>query len=165
MYLLDKKNSVIKGDINLKNLFSRSPGAFYMKGDFNKITSNYSDLTKLLPNILGKKLPTSLQKFGQFTFVGNTELSQKYINANFVMNTALGIIESDLQMTDIDAIDNAKYKGNVILDGFNIGALLNRKDIGKVSLNLSIDGKGFTQKLLNTTFHLSLSPSVSESES
>ena len=152
LYLLDKKNSVIKGDINLKNLFSRSPGAFYMKGDFNKITSNYSDLTKLLPNILGKKLPSSLQKFGQFTFVGNTELSQKYINANFLMNTALGIIESDLQMTDIDAIDNAKYKGNVILDGFNVGALLNRKDIGKVSLNLSIDGKGFTQKLLNTTF-------------
>ncbi|MGL2964389.1 translocation/assembly module TamB domain-containing protein [Flavobacterium sp. RSB2_4_14] len=152
LFLKDNNNSIIKGDVNFKNLFPRSPGTFFMKGEFDKITSNYNDLTKLLPNILGKKLPSSLQKFGQFTFVGKTELTQKYINADFVMNTALGIIESDIAMSDIDNIDNAKYKGNVILDDFNVGSLLNRKDVGKVSLNLDIDGKGFTQKLLNTTF-------------
>lgn len=152
LFLKDNNNSVIKGDVNFKNLFPRSPGTFFMKGEFDRITSNYQDLTQLLPNILGKKLPSSLQKFGQFTFVGSTELTQTYINANFVMNTALGLIESDLNMQDIDNIDNAKYIGNVILDDFNIGSLLNRKDVGKVSLNIDIDGKGFTQKLLDTKF-------------
>ena len=152
LFLKDNNNSIIKGDVNFKNLFPRSPGTFFMKGEFDKITSNYSDLTKLLPNILGKKLPSSLQKFGQFTFVGKTELTQKYINASFVMNTACGIIESDLAMSDIDNIDNAKYKGNIILDNFNVGVFLNRKDVGKVSLNLDVDGQGFTQKLLNTSF-------------
>lgn len=152
LYLKDDKNSIIKGDVNFKNLFPRSPGAFYMKGDFDKITSNYTDLTKLLPNILGKKLPTSLQKLGQFYFVGKAEVTQKYINADFVMNTALGIVESDLYMTDIDNIDNAQYNGYVILDNFDVGSMINDRSIGRVSLDLDVDGKGFTQKYLNTSF-------------
>ena len=152
LYLVDNKNSIIKGDINFKNLFPRSPGSFYMKGDFNKIASNYKDLTRLLPNILGKKLPSSLQKLGQFTYTGNVEVTQTYIKTNFVMNTALGIVESDLMMSNLNNIDNANYKGNIILDGFDVGALINDKAIGKVSLNLDVDGKGFTRKYLNTTF-------------
>lgn len=152
LYLKDYKFSTIRGDVNFKNLFPRSPGRFYMKGNFKRITSNYVDLTKLLPNILGKKLPTSLKKLGQFNFAGKVEVTQQYINADFVMNTALGMIESDLHMSDINNIDNAKYNGNIILDGFDVGAMINDKTIGKVSMNLDVDGKGFTQKYLNTTF-------------
>ena len=152
LYLNDYKFSTIKGDINFKNLFPKSSGKFYMKGNLKRISSNYADLTKLLPNILGKKLPTSLQKLGQFDFVGKVEVTQKYINADFVMNTALGIIESDLHMSDIDNIDNAKYNGNIILDHFDVGAMLNDKTIGKVTINLDVEGKGFTKKYINTSF-------------
>lgn len=152
MDLKDYKFSTIKGDVNFKNLFPRAPGKFYMKGDFKRITSNYTDLTKLLPNILGKKLPTSIQKLGQFNFVGEMEVTQQYINADFVMNTALGIIESDLHMSDINNIDNAKYNGTIILDNFDVGDLINDKTIGKVSMNLDVYGKGFTQKYINTSF-------------
>lgn len=152
MNLRDYKFSTIKGDVNFKNLFPRSPGKFYMKGYFKKVTSNYVDLTKLLPNILGKKLPTSLQKLGQFNFAGKLEVTQQYFNADFVMKTALGIIESDLHMSDLNNIDNAKYNGNIILEGFDVGALINNKAIGKVSMNLDVEGKGFTQKYINTSF-------------
>lgn len=152
LYLNDYKFSTIKGDINFKNLFPKSPGKFYMKGNLKRISSNYVDLTKLLPNILGKKLPTSLQKLGQFDFVGKVEVTQKIINADFVMNTALGIIESDLHMSDIDNIDNAKYNGNIILDHFDVGAMLNDRTIGKATVNLDVEGKGFTKKYINTSF-------------
>jgi hypothetical protein len=152
LFLRDNKNSVIKGDVNFKNLFPRSPGKFYMKGDFVKISSNYNNLTKLLPNILGKKLPSSLMKLGNFNFTGKVEVTQQYINADFVMNTVLGIVESDLLISDLQNIDNAKYQGTIIFDNFDIGTFLNRKDFGKTSLNLDIYGQGFTQKYLNTTF-------------
>lgn len=152
LYLKDYKFSTIRGDANFKNLFPRSPGKFYMKGNFKRISSNYEDLTKLLPNILGKKLPTSLSKLGQFNFAGDVEVTQEYINSDFVMNTALGIIESDLHISDLQNIDNAKYYGNIILDGFDVGAMINDKDIGKVSMNLDVDGQGFNQKYVNTSF-------------
>ena len=152
MDLKDYKFSTIKGDVNFKNMFPRAPGKFYMKGKFSRIASNYVDLTKLLPNILGKKLPTTLQKLGQFNFAGKVEVTQQFINADFVMNTALGIIESDLHISDLNNIDNAKYNGNIILDNFDVGDLINDKTIGKVSMNLDVDGKGFTQKYINTSF-------------
>ena len=152
MYLQDRKNSIIKGDVNFRNLFPRAPGAFYMKGDFKKISSNYNDLTKLLPNILGKKLPSSLAKLGQFTYAGKAEVTQKYINTDFIMSTALGIVESDLHMSNLNNIDNAQYKGNIILDAFDVGSMINDNDIGKVTLNVDVEGKGFTRKYLNTSF-------------
>ena len=68
------------------------------------------------------------------------------------MSTALGNIQSKLSMSNIDNIDNAQYKGNIILEEFNVGAFLGRKDVEKVTLNIDVDGKGFTQKNLNTAF-------------
>jgi len=152
MRLTDDKNSQIIGDVNFKNLLGKNDQHFYMKGNFDKVSSNYENLVRLLPNVLGKKLPSSLKKIGQFDLHGKTEITQKRIAADFYMATALGNIQSDLVMTDIDNIDNAFYKGNIILEEFNIGSFLNRKDLGKVTLNIDVDGKGFVQKNLNTTF-------------
>ncbi|HSM63427.1 MAG TPA: hypothetical protein VK833_05765, partial [Gillisia sp.] len=42
------------------------------------------------------------------------------------------------------------YKGNLVFNQFNIGRLLDNKDLGKTSLNLNINGSGFTQESLNT---------------
>ncbi|PWA04071.1 translocation/assembly module TamB domain-containing protein [Flavobacterium psychrotolerans] len=152
MRLIDNKNSQIIGDVNFKNLFGNKEQYFYMKGNFDKVSSNYENLVVLLPNILGKKLPTSLKKLGQFSLSGKTEITTTSIDADFYMSTALGNIQSNLVMTNIDNIDNATYKGNIILEEFNIGSFLNKKDLRKVTLNLDVDGKGFKQKNLNTTF-------------
>ncbi len=35
-----------------------------MKGNFDRITSNYEDLKSILPRILGKNLPSVLDKLG-----------------------------------------------------------------------------------------------------
>src|SRR5690606_23761630 len=66
--------------------------------------------------------------------------------------TSLGRIKSKLKMFNIDDIDNASYVGNVIFDNFNVGRFLDKKDLGIVSLNINVDGKGFTEKNLNTAF-------------
>ena len=148
--LVDDKNSQIIGDVNFRNLFGKKGQNFYMKGDFKKVSSNYNNLTALLPNILGKKLPSTLSKLGQFNLVGNAEITTTAIDADFYMETALGNIQSVLAMTNINTIDNASYTGYVLLDDFDIGNLLDRKDLGKVSLDIDVDGKGFTEKYLNT---------------
>lgn len=152
MNLTDSKNTQIIGNVNFKNLFGASNQFFYMKGDFSKVASNYDNLVKLLPNVLGTKLPTSLKKIGQFNIRGKSEITAKTIIADFYMTTALGNIQSNLDMSNIDNIDQANYKGNIILEEFNIGAFLGKKDVEKVSLNIDVDGKGFKQKFLNTAF-------------
>ena len=150
--LIDQNNSQIIGNVNFKNLFGTKEQKFYMKGNFNKISSNYKNLTTILPNILGKKLPSSLSKLGQFNLRGKTEITTSTIDADFYMTTSLGNIQSKLKMTSIDDIDNAVYSGNVILEQFKIGKLLSKKDLGMVTLNLDVDGRGFKVANLNTSF-------------
>ncbi len=149
--LIDSKNSQIIGYINFKNLFPKKEQRFYMNGKFDKLSSTYDDLVTLLPNVLGKRLPSNLKKLGVFTIVGDTQLTQSVIDANFSMTTVLGNVKSDLSMKNIDFIDNASYTGNVVLANFDIGTFLDRKDIRKASLNIDVDGVGFSEKYLNTS--------------
>ena len=149
--LIDGKNQQIIGDVNFKNLLGNGDQQFYMKGNFSKVSANYKDLTNLLPNVLGKNLPSSMQKFGQFNLAGYAEITTSSIHADIRIKTVLGNVKSNLVMTNINQIDNATYIGNIILEDFNVGSFLDRKDIGKVSLNFDVIGKGFTEKLLNTS--------------
>ncbi len=152
--LSDKKNTRIIGDINFKNLFGKKEKGqeFYMKGKFDKVSSNYDNLASIMPNLLGKKLPSSLKKLGQFNITGDSEITMKTIIADVFMTSALGNVKSNLSMSNIDNIDNANYSGNVDLQNFDIGKFLNRTDVGKVTLNMDVEGKGFTEKYLKTNF-------------
>lgn len=140
----------IVGDINFKNIFGKKDQPFYMDGNFAKVYSSYTNLVAFLPNVLGKKLPTELKALGNFTIIGNTQVSTTAVDADFSMTTAIGKVVSVLSMENIDVIDKATYFGNVVLEDFNLGVFLGRKDIGKASVNLDVDGRGFTEKYLNT---------------
>jgi hypothetical protein len=148
--LVDSKKSKIIGTIYLKNSFGKLHERFYMNGKFEKIATTYDDLVTLLPNVLGKKLPTSLTKLGEFTVVGNTQVTASTVNANFSMITALGKGRSNFKMKNLDVSSKAAYVGNVVLEDFDAGSLFERKDLGKISLNVDVDGKGFSEKYLNT---------------
>jgi hypothetical protein len=148
--LVDSRKSKMIGAIRFKNLFPKNGQEFYMKGKFNTLSSSYDNLILLLPNVLGKTLPANLEKLGRFNLVGTTELTRSTINADFTMTTALGNVKSNFVMHSIDFIDKASYVGNVVLDNFDLGTFVSEKDLGKISLNLDIDGIGFTEKYLNT---------------
>lgn len=150
LFISTSKQTVIDGNINFKNLLNKEPGNFSMDGRFNKVVSTYSDLKALLPNVLGNSIPTVLDKLGRFDIQGNTSITAKKIDADFNIHTDLGIIIAELEMQDVNDIDNASYKGNVIFDEFLMGNILNDPKIGKVSFNLDVDGKGFTLDNLNT---------------
>ena len=144
------RNTRIIGDITFKNLFSDEQDGFVLEGKFKNLASNYNDLTALLPRILGNSIPTVISKVGNFRIRGTSHITAKRIDANIEIDTDLGFIKSDLQLTDIDNIDNANYIGNIVFDEFNIGELLNDPLIKTTSANLDVDGKGFTIDNLRT---------------
>ena len=148
--LIDNRKTEIIGDINFKNLFAKKGQKFFMYAEFDKLTSTYEDLVVILPNVLGNKLPTSLRKLGRFSASGTSSVSTTVVEADFAMITALGNVTSNLAIQNIDEIDKASYLGNVILENFDIGTLLERKELGRVSMNIDVDGKGFKQKYLDT---------------
>ncbi|MWB93247.1 translocation/assembly module TamB [Flavobacterium sp. GA093] len=148
--LSDTNGSKINGNINFRNLLGNKDQKFSMDGKFEKLISSYNNLVLLLPDVLGKKLPKELQRIGKFNIVGKAKVSTTALESNFTMITDLGNGKADLHMNNIDFIDKASYSGNIVLENFDVGKLLNRKDIGRTTLNLDVDGVGFTEKYLNT---------------
>ena len=59
-------NTGIRGDFQFNNMFS-DQAPFVLRGDIDNLTSSYYQLRSILPNILGKNIPESVQKLGQFT--------------------------------------------------------------------------------------------------
>ncbi|CAN1555532.1 Translocation and assembly module TamB [Flavobacteriaceae bacterium] len=149
--LKDNRGTQIMGFINFKNLLGDKNQEFYMNGKFDKLTTNYEDIVSILPNILGKKLPIIIKKFGNVSLVGNTQLTTTSIHANLLANTGLGLVKSKFIINNMDQSDKADYVGYIVLNDFNIGNLLDNKDLSKVSLNIDVDGKGFSEKYLNTS--------------
>lgn len=148
--LSDANGSKIFGTINFKNLVGSKEQKFSMDGKFDKLLSSYDNLVVILPGVLGKKLPKELKRIGKFNIIGKAKVSVTELETNFKIATDLGNGKVDLHMNSMDFIDKASYSGNIVLDNFNIGALLGRKDLGKTTLNLDVDGVGFTEKYLNT---------------
>ncbi len=147
------------GDINFKNLFNSADSNFAMDGKFNNLSSNYYDLKALLPNILGESIPSVFSKLGNFTITGTSYITDTNIDADIKINTAIGLIVSDMKMKHVDDIDNATYVGNVVFDEFDLGVLLNDPKVKTTSLNLDVDGRGFTMENLSSkvegeVFHL-----------
>jgi len=148
--LKTNRNTIIKGDIVFENLFSKVPNDFSMKGDFNQLSSNYNKLNQLLPNVLGASIPVIFKELGNFNISGTTAITTKKIVADLVMNTDIGYVKSDLVINNVDSIENASYKGNVILEEFNLGTLLSEPYLANTNLNLDIDGVGFNKENLKS---------------
>ena len=147
---LQSDNTGIRGDFNFKNLFTRSE-PFIMVADMKNVSSSYYELRSLMPNIIGKSLPpTVFQKLGQFTIRGDATITETSIDAKINLNTAIGSSYADLDLTNINNIENATYKGFVSLIDFDLGDFVENKSIGKTSLDFNVEGKGFAKETLNT---------------
>lgn len=144
------RNTRIIGEINFKGLFNRTKNSFELDGYFQNLASNYKDLTALMPRMLGKSIPSFLAKVGNFKITGRSKITSEAIDADIAVNTDIGFVKSKLQLTSIDDIDNAKYVGNVVMEDFILGELLNDPLVKNTSLNLDLDGRGFVIGNLET---------------
>ncbi|GGW22146.1 DUF490 domain-containing protein [Arenibacter certesii] len=146
---LNMDDTGIRGDFNFKNLFNPE-GKFSLNAEMRNVTSSYYEIRALLPNILGDVLPSSIERLGQFTIRGDANITESSIKTRSNINTLIGNSYVDLELTDIDHIDNASYKGFVALIDFDLGELIESEKVGITNLDFNVEGKGFVKENLNT---------------
>ena len=148
--LISNRNTIINGSFHFKNVVNKELG-FSLDANIYNLSSNYQNLKLLLPNILGKTLPTTFGKLGQFTIAGKSHITNDLVDAQLMINGALGRTISNLKLTNINDIDNAKYIGNIEFIDLDFGKIVNDTLIGKMSLIAEVDGQGFTLEKINTS--------------
>ena len=148
--LVSNRNTVINGAFHFINVINTENG-FSLNADIYNLSANYDNLKLLLPNILGKTLPTSFQKFGRFSIKGRSYITNKMVDAQLEIMSDVGKTISDLRLTNINDIDNAKYVGKVELIDLEFGKVVQDSLISKISLIADVDGQGFTLEKINTS--------------
>lgn len=138
----------IYGDLIFKNLFNEVP--FSLNGKFRKLTTNYKALSLLMPNILGKSLPNLLSKLGDFDLKGNAIISKNALEVIAVTETDLGTIQSNILMNHLNDDQDTSYKGDVFIDDFDLGQLIENPIFHKATMDLTLDGKGFSMETIDT---------------
>ncbi|MFP9113197.1 translocation/assembly module TamB domain-containing protein [Flavobacterium sp. RHBU_3] len=149
--LIDDKGTEISGKVNFRNLFTRTGPGFYMNGNFRRITAQYNNLCGILPRILGKKLPEQLGRLGEVDITGHIVLTKTDLTTDMYVLSGLGEATANLEIKGFNNPNEAKYKGVIDLQKFNVGALTDIKQVGLATLHLDVDGKGFNKESLNTS--------------
>lgn len=153
---LSTSNSRIRGNFYFKNLFNED-GLFTITLNDHFINSDYYDLRRLMPRVLGEVLPNELKPLGSFTFAGNTIITSSELKTDSKLNSRIGSLETAFEMGNTTDIENAYYKGRAKLTKFNLGKLVGTQSIGNVTANLLFDGRGFTQETVDTHLNGSIS--------
>ncbi len=138
----------VQGDLKFKNIFGKN--SFYMEGNYNALSTSTDDLQTLLPKMLNNVFPKQLDSLGRFTIKGNSTLTKTQLDTDIVLNSKLGTLQSKVELQHIDELKKLSYKGNLILEQFNLDKIFPENKLGYASANLNVDGKGFNLKTLNT---------------
>ena len=134
--------------MDLYNLLSKN------KFDFNlnlyRLSSNYNDLTEILPLKLKKSVPTLVGKLGDFDLTGKVKFKNNYLKSDLNFETEIGQLSSDLEIRVKDSIDNANYVGKIKVSDFDLENFLDNKMLGIAELDFNIKGKGLTLESLDS---------------
>lgn len=147
--LHSKRGMRIIGDMGFVNAIKTSRG-FVFDADLDNVTANYQQLKSVLPNLLGKSLPSEFQRLGNFTMKGIVRVTPEQMDATLSVDSEIGTTISDLQLTNIDNIDEATYVGEVEFKDFDLGVFTNDPILGKISLKADVNGSGFNVDNINT---------------
>lgn len=142
-------NSRLFGNYHFQNLLDEEK-IYILSGSNHTISSNYFDLKRIMPRILGSEIPQELKAFGNFSLKGNSRLEDDLLTTNSSITSAVGSAETNMKLGNIHDFANAFYNGTISLKNFNLGKIAGTSSLGAMDADLFIDGRGFTTATVNT---------------
>lgn len=149
-------NSRVIGDFTFKNLL-KEDNSHVISARNHTIKTNFYDLRRLMPSVLGDVLPNEIKSLGNIVFRGTTSITSSELSTKGTLDTGLGFTRINADFGNISDFDNAYYKGDVELENFDLGKMVETTSIGNVSADLDFDGRGFTQETVDTRISGSIS--------
>ena len=139
----------IQGDYAFQNILNSENG-YSITATNHYIATNYYDLRRFMPRVLGNVVPAELKELKNFYLSGNTSIVGDELNTKSNLQSGIGQAKLDLKIGNITNIDYAYYQGNVVLRNFDLGKIAKTTSLGKMTANLDFDGRGFDKNTVNT---------------
>ena len=146
--IIKSGNTIVDGDIAMRGLPDINSTFIDFKA--NSFQTNYNDLVTIIPALKNVTQP-QLSKLGTIYYKGNfTGFLNDFVTFGTI-STNLGVIAADLNMKLPDN-GTPTYSGKIVTQGFKLGQFFNESQVGSVSLNGKVVGRGFKQSTLDANF-------------
>jgi len=116
----------------------------------NEFKTTYNELVALSPGLKNVRQP-QLSKLGNISYKGNFTGFLNDFVAYGTIGSNLGTITADINMK-LPSRGIPSYSGKLQTKGFKLGQFINNNQLGTISLNGNVNGKGFTLDALNANF-------------
>jgi len=111
----------------------------------------------VLEGFVEEGLPEMVDSLGAISYQGKFAGTISEFELKGILQTQLGLLESDIFMDFNEDYSSANYKGAIRLNAFQLGKLLNDSlQVGEVSLNAEIEGDGFALDSMNANLKLQI---------
>lgn len=142
------KNVVIKtegattfeGDLIATNL--QDPARLEYELNIQKLATKSEDLS----GFMTKNLPEPFDRLGVFSYEGILKGNAYDYDIDGLLISEAGTAEADLEINFSDDYQNATYSGEIKMDTFDLGLVFENPELGRVSLDLTANGKGLNEK-------------------
>lgn len=130
----------IKGNFGIKGLPNIERTVLNLQVE--RLFTNKKDADRLIRQTTGLTglIPAIASKFGNVSFQGNFNGLVKNFSAKGEFKTSLGRLQPNVRM---NLSGTPTYSGTIRAVDFNLGELIDQKNLGRTSLSAKIDGRGF----------------------
>lgn len=139
------KTTTLIGDVNVNGLPDFTTA--YVDCRIERFQSSSHDIATLPLMTPEKKklitLPQNMERLGTVSFNGKFTGFYDDFVAYGNLSTALGFASTDINFKKDKETKKTGYSGRLSLSGFDAGTFLSVKDIGRVSMNIKVQGSGF----------------------
>jgi hypothetical protein len=141
------KNIRFNGDFNIDGL--PDINSTYIHFDIKQLEATRSDLMAIQIPPFDKnrhiQVPANIGKLGLMRFKGKIDGLINDVAAYGMLNTSIGSVSMDVGISNVtDSVRPLAYHGRIKTNSLNLGVLLDNKDIGTVSMDVKLSGKGIT---------------------
>ena len=145
---LTSNSTSFKGDIDIRDMTQIDE--MFLKVNAKEFNTNYNELNSLFPQIKNIKTP-HLNLLQNINYIGNYTGYLNSFVAKGMLKTSLGSIDSDIKI-DLTDIKMPTYSGHLITNNFNLGKFTGINNMGNLSIDGFVNGKGFSLNNVNTQF-------------
>ena len=116
--------------------------SLYVQAHCNDLYCNHALLQDLLSQLQAQPiiLPQPIASLGHIHYRGAINGRIDHLNLQGAFTTALGAMKVNGHVKSDTTLKNFDFVGNLATNGFQLGKMLNQKDIGEIALHAHVDG-------------------------
>jgi len=138
------KNTFLAGEFDIRGLPKIDETFIFFNAD--QVHSNAKGIENLPFDSFKEnfkiKSPKGIDQLGNIDFKGNFAGFISDFVAYGTFQTALGSFSSDISLSQENS--SGTYQGSLSTKNFDLGSLLENRNLGKIAFNVELDGQGFT---------------------